>query len=124
MANLLVACRSGKHQLQNIYSSSDPLEPVVIRWCSVCGSIVGDIESDGRIYPGLYQKMISPEVSKRLILDELEKILCSLAGAWRQNKDYLFVEKYREVMERMFELGWNGVLDVECELPDELMPPI
>ena len=35
--------------------------------CSNCGAIVIDMESDGRVYPGRYQKMKLPALCKEKI---------------------------------------------------------
>lgn len=32
----------------------------VVRWCKICGCIVGDRGIDGRIYPGKWSTMIAP----------------------------------------------------------------
>lgn len=38
----------------------------VIRWCPKCGAIVIDMEYDGRLSPGYYQKMILPELAQNM----------------------------------------------------------
>jgi hypothetical protein len=40
------------------------MEETKIKWCEVCGSIVGDIDSDNRTYPGAVFKIQAPEISK------------------------------------------------------------
>lgn len=60
-------------------------------------------------------------------LRRLELLLCDLAGTWRgswgdPNRQEELVREYHATMAKLYSLGWNGALDVECELPDELMP--
>ncbi len=60
-------------------------------------------------------------------LRELEMNLCDLAGAWRGNwgdpdRQAEFVREYHATMAKLYELGWDGTIDLECELPRELMP--
>ena len=37
------------------------VEEEVVKWCPVCGAIVVDNESDGRVYPGRIKKMMFPK---------------------------------------------------------------
>ena len=57
---------SGKHQLVEIlrcrHSWDDSFK--VARWCEVCGSIVVDIDYDGRTNPGAVMKLTSPSHRK------------------------------------------------------------
>lgn len=53
---MLSECQNGDHDLIVISSCDDE----VVRWCSYCGSIVVDIEYDGRVTPGGVMKMQSP----------------------------------------------------------------
>jgi hypothetical protein len=55
-------------------------------------------------------------------LRRLEKLVGYLAAKWRHNWDEEVVKEYHATIHRLYELGWDGVLDVESELPDELMP--
>ncbi len=60
-------------------------------------------------------------------LRELEFHLCDLAGAWRAEsggprRQEEIVHEYHETMTKLYSLGWDAVLDIECELIDELMP--
>ncbi len=56
----------------------------------------------------------------------LEASLCPLAGEWYQHptpqRDEGIVQQYHEVFRRLYELGWDKILEYECELPDNLMP--
>ncbi|MBI4158528.1 MAG: hypothetical protein HY505_02845 [Candidatus Yanofskybacteria bacterium] len=38
----------------------------VVRWCPLCGSVVIDVETDGRIQPGRVMKIRSPEIARRM----------------------------------------------------------
>lgn len=49
--------------LQEIYWRGSDDEAISIKWCSVCGAIVGDIEVDGRLM-GTKFPMEFPEVVK------------------------------------------------------------
>jgi len=60
--NILSLCKSGHHCFQIIYTT----QTTVIRWCEVCGSIVGDMDSDNRTYPGVIFEMKSPDISKKV----------------------------------------------------------
>ena len=55
-------CKAGNHSLVEIYKiyrGQDEVE--VVRWCKECGSIVVDIDCDGRTYPGAIAKMKIPK---------------------------------------------------------------
>ena len=56
------------------------------------------------------------------VYDKLGHRLAELAAAWRTHKTQDLVERYHHVLLTLLELGWNDNLDVELELPDELMP--
>ncbi len=60
-------CKEGKHPLTEISRTSDGFTDRVIRWCPTCGAIVIDMESDGRVYPGRYEKMHLPALCKEKI---------------------------------------------------------
>ena len=60
-------------------------------------------------------------------LRKLEFHLCGLAGDWRgswgdSNRQAEIVREYHATMAKLYALGWDGILDIECELLDELMP--
>lgn len=59
-------CKEGLHPLQEISRTSDGYVDKVIQWCPDCGAIVIDMECDGRIYAGYYNKMILPKISKNI----------------------------------------------------------
>jgi hypothetical protein len=61
------------------------------------------------------------------VLRQLEDRLGYLAGEWggvRRGVDRQddIVKEYHQTMQKLYELGWDGVLDIDCELPDRLMP--
>lgn len=61
----LKACRVGDHKLELIYESAEYFGATqVVRWCSVCGSIVVDIDTDNRTVPGRIMPMKSPNITK------------------------------------------------------------
>lgn len=57
---------------------------------------------------------------------ELWEQLCTLAGKWWGSTDLeereQLVKFYHETMQNLYDTGWDGVMDVECMLPDKLMP--
>ena len=55
--------------------------------------------------------------------DELQNRLAYLAGLWRRVKSDEVVERYHIVLKTLLELGFREWLDVESELPRDLMPP-
>jgi hypothetical protein len=60
-------------------------------------------------------------------LNALESKLCILASSWRGSwgdplKQEEIVREYHTTMEKLYSLGWDAVLDIDCELPDRLMP--
>ena len=58
---ILANCRNGDHRLEVIYETSIPVHSEeVVRWCRNCGSIVVDVDFDGRTNPGQVMKMKSP----------------------------------------------------------------
>lgn len=64
---------------------------------------------------------VDPELRK------LELSLSTLAANWRGNwgnpqRQEEIVREYRAVIARLYSLGWNGILDADSELPDELLP--
>lgn len=57
-------CANGKHFLEGIYSTSCGMgEDYVVRWCSMCGAVVVDIDYDGRTDPGGVMEMKFPRMS-------------------------------------------------------------
>ena len=58
-------CNTGAHDLIEVARCGyDEDEQEVIRWCSVCGAIVGDYDYDGRTQAGGGFKMMGPKVLK------------------------------------------------------------
>lgn len=59
-------------------------------------------------------------------LRQLEFRLGDLAAKWRLHESpeqqQKIVQEYHAIMERLYQLGWDSILDVTSELPDELMP--
>ena len=60
-------------------------------------------------------------------LRQAEFHLGDLAAMWRDaygqpEQQEKIVQEYRDVLLRMYALGWESQLDVESELPDYLMP--
>ncbi len=60
---MIEKCIKGEHTLESIESLShwDGSEQVV-RWCSVCGAVVVDMQIDNRITPGHYMPMKFPKI--------------------------------------------------------------
>ncbi len=64
-------CRKGDHRLKIVatycgdnISGPSGADVTTIRWCEVCGSVVGDIDIDNRVQPGALFPMVVPEISK------------------------------------------------------------
>ena len=59
-------------------------------------------------------------------LRALEFQLGNLAADYRMHKspahDKQIVKEYHDTMKKLYQLGWDAVLDIESELPDKLMP--
>jgi len=57
----LSACNKGNHSLMTIYEENEGNDMgVSVKWCTKCGSVVGDGVADNRTYPGRYQSMVGP----------------------------------------------------------------
>jgi hypothetical protein len=54
-----------EHDLIVIYSKGCDMESEVVRWCTVCGGVVIDIDYDGRTNPGQVMPMRFPEIAKQ-----------------------------------------------------------
>lgn len=50
--------------------------------------------------------------------------LGEIAILWRGSKEEQYVQEYHKVYAQLKALGWIGHLDVDSELPKELMPKI
>jgi len=63
---MLDKCKKGEHRLETIFKSpGGPFGTLnVVRWCNICGSIVVDVDVDGRTAPGQTMKMKSPAIAK------------------------------------------------------------
>jgi len=63
-----------------------------------------------------------------LALRRLEFRLGDLAARWREayarpgDREHEIHREYVATLERLYELGWDAVLDMESELPDRLLP--
>lgn len=60
---------------------------------------------------------------------QLQFILGNLAAEWRgqargdsDDKQAEIVEEYHSIMNQLYEMEWDAILDIVAELPDELMP--
>lgn len=60
-------CSSGDHDLIEIYRVHNLYdEDHVVRWCKICGSVVVDLDYDGKTNPGRIMKMMGPVISKNV----------------------------------------------------------
>lgn len=58
-------CINGNHDLIEIHRTYNAYnEEQVVRWCKVCGSVVVDVDVDGRTKAGSIMKMMAPESYK------------------------------------------------------------
>ena len=61
----LKQCHIGNHKLEIIHESAEYFGEVqTVRWCSVCGSIVIDVDVDNRTMAGRIMSMKSPNITK------------------------------------------------------------
>ena len=61
----LKRCHTGDHKLKVIYESVEYYGATqVVRWCTVCGSIVIDIDADNRTMAGEIMPMKSPSITR------------------------------------------------------------
>ena len=59
-------CKDNRHNLIVIYWHSRAFnEEPTVRWCTDCGAVVVDIDSDGRIAPGAIRRMELPHETNR-----------------------------------------------------------
>lgn len=62
---MIKECIEGNHDLIEIHRTYHTYdEEQVVRWCRVCGSVVVDVDIDGRTMAGSILQMISPKISK------------------------------------------------------------
>lgn len=68
MLKELKKCMGGSHKWVKVYEKNtlSPGTSEVVRWCNICGSVVVDIDFDGRTNPGQIMKLKSPEIAKIL----------------------------------------------------------
>lgn len=59
-------CKKGNHRLDIVYSSGGDQERHVVRWCRNCGSLVIDVDFDGRTNPGAIMGLVSPAIMQVL----------------------------------------------------------
>lgn len=63
MDRIVDRCYRGNHDFVEIFESGTEMESRVVRWCKTCGSVVVDIDFDGRTHPGAVMKLKSPAIS-------------------------------------------------------------
>jgi hypothetical protein len=56
------------------------------------------------------------------VYDALGEKLTELRWEWSKTKAPDLVRRYQAVLLTLIDLGWDKKLDVDLELPDELMP--
>jgi len=56
----MTTCR-GRHDLEIVFRDGPEIEETVVRWCSRCGAVTVDIDSDGRTSPGTIMSMRLPD---------------------------------------------------------------
>lgn len=61
----LSSCKTGNHELTIIYRGrGNGACQEIVRWCVNCGSVVVDLDYDGRTNAGQIMKMRSPKITK------------------------------------------------------------
>lgn len=68
-----------------------------------------------------YKEFKLPEPKTEI--EELQDQLGVAAAHWYRTRDAQFVFSYHEIYRKLRQLGWNGSIDIDTELPEELMPP-
>ena len=59
-------CMAGNHRLKKILCRNEGYDSqYVVRWCEVCGSIVVDVDYDGRTNAGAVMRMKGPLIVTR-----------------------------------------------------------
>lgn len=53
-------CKIGNHKFVKIISFGVSMESAVVRWCKECGSVVVDLDYDGKTSPGAIMSLKSP----------------------------------------------------------------
>lgn len=58
------------------------------------------------------------------VLRTLEDKLCDLAAEWRGSlkRRVEIKQEYEAIFQELYELGWDGFIELECELPAEHLP--
>ena len=63
----LLNCCEGNHPFEKVYATNNGYdEIIVVRWCPICGSVVVDIDKDGRTYAGNVRPFKSPQILEEL----------------------------------------------------------
>lgn len=60
--------------------------------------------------------------SNVLVYDKLIHALAYLSGLWRETKDDRVAQQYQTILRTLVLIGFDDSLDVDIELPEELMP--
>ena len=63
-------CLKGKHPSEKVYSHGPGSNEKVVRWCPICGSVVGDVDYDNRTKSGAVFETQSPLILKLVDLNE------------------------------------------------------
>jgi hypothetical protein len=63
-----------------------------------------------------------PIPEPRSEVEALEMKLSRAASNWRATKDAKYVKEYHDIYHDLCSLDWDGAIDVESELPSDLMP--
>ncbi len=58
----LKICRNGNHSFEVIRREGNDLAEEVTKWCTICGSLVIDLEYDGRLKPGAIMPLRHPRL--------------------------------------------------------------
>jgi hypothetical protein len=70
---------------------------------------------------------INVQAYSQTLLEQMETTLAHLAVCWRgmaeQDDADEIVRRYQSILTCMLDLGLDHPLDIDSELPDELMPP-
>ena len=72
-------------------------------------------------------KILDPDVEHYLPepeteIEKLKNELCQAYIAWVRTRGCKFVAQYHNIYHRLRQADWDGAIDVDMQLPDELMP--
>jgi hypothetical protein len=59
---ILDTCKNKQHNFVEIYRAGEPGHQDIVKWCTICGTIVIDHEGEGKVATGSTIKVMGPKV--------------------------------------------------------------